>query len=138
MRNQFIIATSHLLSQKDTVFFAAMNLGILRVRSFLTRTFAHNRNLNWRNQQAPGRAPLTRSYLFHLTRLTHLIFPLALLLAARALAQEFQFQSTGVRMGFPAENTSNNFLQSEAFLNYNLWRWDVSSNWRLQSRIDLS
>jgi hypothetical protein len=41
-------------------------------------------------------------------------------------------------MGFPAESTSNNFLQAELFLDYNLWRWNLSTNWHLQSRVDIS
>jgi hypothetical protein len=57
---------------------------------------------------------------------------------AQEQAQEFRFQSVGARIGFGAENTSNHFLQSEAFLNYNLWRWCLSTNWHLQSRVGTS
>jgi hypothetical protein len=52
--------------------------------------------------------------------------------------QEFRFQSVGARIGLPAESTSNHFLQSEAFLNYNLWRWCLTTNWHVQSRIGAS
>jgi hypothetical protein len=97
-----------LLSSKDRVFFAAMNFGIVRVR-------------------------------FDLTRLIHLlIFGCGLPFVSQAHAQEFQFQSVGARVGFPAENTSQHFRQAEAFLNYNLWGWNLSTNWHMQSRIDLS
>jgi hypothetical protein len=102
-----------------------MNFGIIRVRLFSTRA---------------AKAPLLRlPHLTYLTYLTHLtILVLVSLLLSRAQAQEFQFQSVGARVGFPAENTSQHFRQAEAFLNYNLWGWNLSTNWRLQSRIDLS
>jgi len=57
---------------------------------------------------------------------------------AQEKEQEFRFQSAGARIGFPAENTGQHFRQAEAFLNYNLWGWHLSTNWHLQSRIDLS
>src|SRR5690348_15946823 len=63
---------------------------------------------------------------------------LILALASPAQAQEFQFHSVGARVGFPAEYTSNHFRQAEAFLNYNLWRWNLSTNWHLQSRFGIS
>lgn len=52
--------------------------------------------------------------------------------------QEFRFHSVGARIGFPAEDDSEHFLQAESFLDYNLWRWNLSTNWRLQSRIATS
>jgi hypothetical protein len=78
---------------------------------------------------------------FNLLRLIHLtILGCALPFVSQALEkeQEFRFQSAGARIGFPAENTSQHFRQAEAFLNYNLWGWNLSTNWHLQSRIDLS
>jgi hypothetical protein len=57
---------------------------------------------------------------------------------ARAATDEFKFESAGARVGISGNSTSENFFQSEAFLNYNLWRWDLSPRWQLQSRIDLS
>jgi len=60
------------------------------------------------------------------------------LLAFSAAAQEFQFHSAGARIGFAAESTSNHFLQTEGFVDYNLWRWNLSENWRLQSRVGIS
>jgi hypothetical protein len=95
-----------LLSQEDTVFFAAMIFGIVRVRLFVAQSAQ--------------------------------FVILLLALASRAQAQEFQFHSVGARVGFPAENTSNNFRQAEAFLNYNLWRWNLSTDWHLQSRLGIS
>jgi hypothetical protein len=95
-------------SSEDRVFFAAMNFGIVRVR-------------------------------FNLAGLTHVMMvSLASLLLMPSHAQEFQFHSVGARIGFPAESTSNNFLQTEAFLDYNLWRWNLSTNWHLQSRVGVS
>src|SRR5947208_1079372 len=75
---------------------------------------------------------------FDLTRVIHLIILGLALVHSPANAQEFQFQSTGARLGFPGESPANGFLQVEAFLNYNLWRWDLGCNWNLQSRIDPS
>jgi hypothetical protein len=57
---------------------------------------------------------------------------------AQAQEQEFRFHSVGARIGFPAESTSSDFLQSEAFVNYNLWRWCLTTNWHLQSRVGIS
>jgi len=87
------------------------------------------------------RAPLLCDpHLTYLTHLIHLAILVLALLFASAQAQEFKFQSVGARIGFPAENTSNHFRQAEAFLYYNLWRWNLSTstNWWLQSRMDLS
>lgn len=70
------------------------------------------------------------------TSLTILVF--LSFFASQARGQEFQFHSVGARIGFPAENTGNNFLQTELFVNYNLWRWDLTDNWHLQSRMTLS
>src|SRR5215470_20155503 len=77
-----------------------------------------------------------RFYLTHLIQLP--ILGCALQFVSRSHGQEFQFQSVGARIGFPAENTSQHFRQAEAFLNYNLWGWNLSTNWHMQSRIDLS
>ena len=79
------------------------------------------------------RVRLCSALFAHLTVLS--VLPL---FAARACAQEFQFHSVGTRIGFPAENTGNNFLQAEIFVNYDLWRWQLNDNWHLQSRITLS
>ena len=79
-----------------------------------------------------------RFYLPRLIQLTILGCALPFVSRAQEKEDEFRFQSVGARIGFPAENTSNHFLQSEAFLNYNLWRWCLSTNWHLQSRIGLA
>src|SRR4051794_1721373 len=99
-----------------------MNFGIVRVGSFLRRIFAYPHH----------QSPLARAYLSYLT------FCLLTPLISRAQTDEFQFHSVGARAGFPAENTSNHFRQAEAFLNYNLWRWNLSTNWGLQSRLGVS
>jgi hypothetical protein len=78
---------------------------------------------------------------FNVARITFLtILGCALPFASRAQEQEqaFKFHAVGARLGFPAESTSNNFLQSEAFLDYNLWRWCLTTNWHLQSRVGIS
>lgn len=78
---------------------------------------------------------------FNLLWLIHLtIFGCAFPFVSQAQDKEheFRFQSVGARIGFPAENTSQHFRQAEAFLNYNIWGWNLSTNWHLQSRIDLS
>jgi hypothetical protein len=127
-----------LLSQEGTVFFAAMNFGIVGVRSFLTQILDRKSQVNRRRARSALRQSLLRHTSFtHLACLSCLAFFLAGLIS-RAQTQEFQFHSAGVRMGFPAENTSNNFLQTEVFLDYNLWRWNLSTNWDLQSRLDIS
>jgi hypothetical protein len=78
------------------------------------------------------------SHLTCLTFLTHLTLFLAAFLVSGAEPEEFQFHSVGGRVGFPAESDSQNFLQTEVFLDYNLWRWNLSTNWHLQSRIAAS
>jgi Lipid A 3-O-deacylase (PagL) len=76
---------------------------------------------------------------FYLTQLVHLmILGFALPFISQAQEQEFRFQSVGARIGFPAESTSNHFRQADAFLNYNLWRWNLGRNWQLQSRVGAS
>lgn len=85
-----------------------MNYGTLRVRCYFAR-------------------------LIHFASLS-----LVLLLAARIHAQEFQFQGVGVRVGLPAEDTSNHFVQLESYLNYNLWRWKLAPKWAMQMRLDSS
>ncbi len=112
-----------------------MNFGIIWVRSFLRYSLLRNRQRRLDGSKRRG-AALIRPCLTHLTYLT---IPLLFApLVARTQAQEFQFQAVGARVGFPAKSTSEHFLESEAFLNYNLWRWNLSTNWHLQSRIDLS
>jgi hypothetical protein len=79
------------------------------------------------------RVRVSFAQLIYLTILN--IVPLQLV---RAATDEFQFESAGARIGFSGNSTSENFFQSEAFLNYNLWRWELTPHWQLQSRIDLS
>jgi hypothetical protein len=116
-----------------------MNFGILRVRSFYRCTFFCHRE--WRQCARVGtrhQIPRARGYLTHLTHLTYLTLGLLTPLVSRADDDEFRFHSVGASVGLPANSTSNDFLQSEAFLNYNLWRWNLNTNWHLQSRIGIS
>jgi lipid A 3-O-deacylase len=54
-------------------------------------------------------------------------------------AQEFSLESAGARFGIPAGSSGQQFLQAEAFVNWNLpWRWDLGAQWRLDTRLDLS
>jgi len=112
-----------------------MIFGILRVRAFLTRIFNHYRKLNRCDTNGQS---LAHTRLTHLTYLTHLALLLPWLLILQANGQEFRFESAGARVGISGDSTSENFLQGEAFLNYNLWRWELNPRWQLQSRIDLS
>jgi Lipid A 3-O-deacylase (PagL) len=114
-----------LLSARDALFFAAMNFGIRRVRSFFSGEEIAPSSLR------PGIASLT--YWIYLALLL-----LAPLFVSGAEPEEFQFHSVGARVGFPAENTSNHFRQADTFLDYNLWRWNLNENWRLQSRLEIS
>jgi hypothetical protein len=125
-------------SQEDRVFFAAMIFGILRVPQFLRRICPHCKLNQPAGDSARNEAPLARTFFTHLTHLTYLTLVSLLPLVSRAQNDEFRFHSLGARVGFPAENTSNHFRQAEAFLTYNLWRWELSTDWRLQSRVDLS
>lgn len=82
---------------------------------------------------------VARCASFHLACLTYLtVIAAAPLLVLDTAAQEFQFHSAGARVGFGAERTGNHFLQSEAYLDYNLWRWELNENWHLQSRLGIS
>jgi len=101
-----------------------MNFGIARVRSLFGSATKH--------------ALVHFPHLTYLTCLTTLGCALPFVVHAQESEQEFRFQSAGARVGFGAESTSNHFLQSEAFLNYNLWHWCPSTNWHLQSRLGLS
>jgi hypothetical protein len=54
-------------------------------------------------------------------------------------AQSFRWESVGVRSGYSATTIRKAFHQTEAFVLADLpWGWDLSSTWRLQSRLDLS
>jgi Lipid A 3-O-deacylase (PagL) len=54
-------------------------------------------------------------------------------------AQEFRIESSGARFGFGGNESSSDFLQSEAFVDWELpWRWDLGKEWHLHSRLDLS
>jgi len=76
--------------------------------------------------------------LFWLILLTIFGCSVPLISQAQEQEQEFRFHSIGARIGLPAENDSEHFLQTESFLDYNLWCWNLSSNWRLQSRLAAS
>jgi lipid A 3-O-deacylase len=64
------------------------------------------------------------------------------LLAATATgrAQELlRLESAGARFGFPANASSSDFYESDAYVNWDLpWSWDLGSTWLVQSRLDLS
>jgi len=54
-------------------------------------------------------------------------------------AEGLRFESAGARAGIPATLGGSDFHQAEAFANWNLpWGWDFGTDWRLQSRLDLS
>ena len=56
-------------------------------------------------------------------------------------AEEFRLESTGARYGFFLNGSRGDFRQAEAFVNWQLpWAWApaTNSNWRLQTRLDLS
>lgn len=61
-----------------------------------------------------------------------------LLLAASAcFGQSVHLESAGARAGFYANGANSDFNQAEAFINLNLpWRWELGSQWHLQSRFD--
>jgi len=78
---------------------------------------------------------------FNLSRLIHLAIlgcVLPCVTQGQEKEQEFKFHSVGARIGFPAESDSEKFLQTEGFLDYNLWRWNLSTDWCLQSRVAAS
>jgi hypothetical protein len=102
-----------------------MKFGTARVRSIFNRA-----------GDALGRPLAHLTWLTFLIQLTIFISPR--LVASGAEPEEFQFHSVGARVGFPAERDSEHFLQTEAFLDYNLWRWNLNTNWRLQSRVAAS
>src|SRR5204863_8415953 len=69
------------------------------------------------------------------------LFLSASLLSARTLLQagDFALDSAGVRFGFPVDDRSREFYQTEGFINWNLHLdWEFASAWRLQSRLDLA
>src|SRR5881409_912613 len=62
-----------------------------------------------------------------------------LMAASLGRAQEFRLESAGARGGFSSDPGIGQFVQAEAFLDWNLpWHWEWDTDWRLQSRLDLS
>jgi hypothetical protein len=62
-----------------------------------------------------------------------------LMAAGLGRAQEFRLESAGARGGFSSDPGIGQFVQAEAFLDWNLpWQWEWGTDWRLQSRLDLS
>jgi len=58
---------------------------------------------------------------------------------ANALGQGFSFESAGARFGAPIGESGLDFMQAEAFVDWNLpWRWDLGAQWRLDMRLELS
>jgi hypothetical protein len=58
---------------------------------------------------------------------------------AASQAQDFKLESAGARGGFAGNNSSGDFHQAEAFVDWNLpWSWDLGSQLRLQVRLDVS
>jgi hypothetical protein len=54
-------------------------------------------------------------------------------------AEEFRFESTGLRGGLSANGGRNEFHQLESFANWFLpWGWDLGKEWNLQTRLDSS
>ena len=55
-------------------------------------------------------------------------------------AQEFRFESTGVRVGGSAnQGASHNFHEADVFLNSDLpWHWNLGHNWWLNTGLDAS
>jgi Lipid A 3-O-deacylase (PagL) len=70
------------------------------------------------------------------------IFWVAVCLLAQLAAsqgQEFKLESAGIRGGFAGNDSSGDFHQAEAFMDWNLpWGWDLGSQLRLQTRLDAS
>lgn len=58
---------------------------------------------------------------------------------AAASAAEFRFESVGVRGGFSANESGEDFGQAELTANWRLpWRWDLGADWGLRPRLDAS
>ena len=56
-----------------------------------------------------------------------------------AHGQDFYLESAGARFGFYPGGASKHFYQAEAFANLAMpWSWDLSSEFRLESRFDTS
>jgi hypothetical protein len=54
-------------------------------------------------------------------------------------AEDFRLESAGVRGGFSANQSSQDYYEIQGFVNWNLpWGLDLGKEWRLQSRLDLS
>lgn len=53
--------------------------------------------------------------------------------------ETFRPESVGVRGGFSANESSREFNEAQAFMNWSLpWSWDLGKKWHLDPRLDLS
>jgi hypothetical protein len=58
---------------------------------------------------------------------------------AMSWGQDFRLESGGVRFGFGANDSSSDFRQTEAFVDWNLpWHWEPGKDWQLQTKLEVS